>query len=57
MPGGGVSSTSQHPKVLEARKQGDLIADALEASEMLQSHGMDFYSRPQEREIVAYDDL
>lgn len=46
-----------HPKVLEARKQGDMIADALEANQMLQSHGLDFFSKPQEREIIAYDDL
>ena len=41
---------------MEARKQGDMIADTLEANQML-DHGLDLFGKTQERQIVSYDDL
>lgn len=45
---------SHHPKVMEAKSFGDQLAQQLARAG---AHGLDFSARPQQRELVTYDDL
>ena len=43
-----------HPKVEQARQHGNALAQQLAQAGL---HGLDFNARPQQRQMVTYDDL
>ena len=52
--GGGAGPRLPHPKVEQARQHGNALAQQLAQAGL---HGLDFNARPQQRQMVTYDDL
>ena len=51
---GGAGPRLPHPKVEQARQHGNALAQQLAQAGL---HGLDFNARPQQRQMVTYDDL